>query len=123
MTPSSGPSVARFAAGLVGLFVVTTVGWMALWAAATTLLYGCAPVVVSSGSMAPALDVGDLVVVEPFHGQRIHTGTVVVFDDQAAGRSTIHRVVKVADDGTFTTRGDANPAADSTPLEIADVDA
>ena len=117
------PTVGRFAAGLVGLFVVTTVGGMGLWAATTTFLYGSAPVVVSSGSMAPALDVGDLVVVEPYHGQGIHTGTVVVFDDQAAGRSTIHRVVKVKDDGTFTTRGDANPTADSTPLELSEVDA
>ncbi len=117
------PTVGRFTAGLVGLFVLTTVGWMGLWAVATTFLYGSAPVVVSSGSMAPALDVGDLVVVEPYHGQRIHTGSVVVFDDQAAGRSTIHRVVEVAEDGTFTTRGDANPVADSAPLDIADVDA
>jgi len=121
--PRSGPSIGRFAAGLVGLFVLTTVGWMGMWAIATTFLYGSAPVVVSSGSMAPALDVGDLVVVEPFHGQRIHKGSVVVFDDQVAGRSIIHRVVEVGDGGTFTTRGDANPAADSTPLEVADIDA
>ena len=73
--------------------------------------------------MAPALDVGDLVVVEPYHGQRIHTGTVVVFDEDGSGRSIIHRVVEVADDGTFTTRGDANPVADSTPLEIGQIDA
>lgn len=121
--PGSAPTRGRFAAGLVGLFVVTTIGWMGLWAAATTLLYGSAPVAVSSGSMAPALDVGDLVVVEPYHGQRVRTGTVVVFDDPAGGRSTIHRVVEVADDGTFTTRGDANPVADSTPLERAEIDA
>ena len=117
------PTVGRFAAGLVGLFVVTALGWMTLWAAATMLLYGHGPVVVSSGSMAPALDVGDLVVVEPFHGQRLHEGSVVVFDDVAGGRSIIHRVVAVHPDGTFTTRGDANAAADSTPLERARIDA
>lgn len=117
------PTRGRFAAGLVGLFVVTTLAWMGAWAAATTFLYGSAPVVVSSGSMAPALDVGDLVVVEPYHGQRIRTGTVVVFDDPAGGRSTIHRVVEVGDDGTFTTRGDANRAADSAPLDRAEIDA
>ena len=71
--------------------------------------------------MAPALDVGDLVVVEPYHGQRIHTGTVVVFDED--GRSVIHRVVEVGDDGTFTTRGDANLVADPTPLALDQVDA
>lgn len=119
----TGPSISRFAAGLVGLFVLTTVGWMGLWAVVTAGMYGAAPVVVSSGSMAPALDVGDLVVVEPFHGQRIHKGSVVVFDDPVAGRSIIHRVVEVGDGGTFTTRGDANAAVDSTPLELADVDA
>ena len=117
------PTIGRFVAGLVGLFALTSVTWMGLWAAVTTVLYDSPPVVVVSGSMAPALDVGDLVVVEPYHGQRIHTGTVVVFDEDGSGRSIIHRVVEVADDGTFTTRGDANPVADSTPLEIGQIDA
>lgn len=124
MRPRAGrPTVGRFTAGLVGVFVLTTLGWMGAWAVVTTFLYGSPPVVVSSGSMAPALDVGDLVVVEPFHGQRIHKGSVVVFNEQVGGRSIIHRVVEVGDDGTFTTRGDANAAADSTPLELADIEA
>ena len=89
---------------------------MVLWGAATTLLYGQRPVVVSSGSMAPALDVGDLVVVEPYHGQTVYEGSVVVFDDEAGGRSIIHRVVDVHEDGTFTTGGDANRSHDSDPL-------
>lgn len=121
--PTRAPTVGRFAAGLVGLFLVTTLGWMALWGVATALLYGRGPVVVSSGSMAPALDVGDLVVVEPFHDQRLHEGAVVVFDDAASGHSLIHRVVDVHDDGTFTTRGDANRAVDSVPLERRSIDA
>lgn len=121
--PPRTPTAGRFAAGLVGLFVVTTLGWMAAWAVGSMLLYGHGPVVVSSGSMAPALDVGDLVLVEPFHGQRLHEGSVVVFDDGEGGRSTIHRVVDVHDDGTFTTRGDANAAADSTPLERSRIEA
>ncbi len=121
--PPRTPTAGRFAAGLVGLFVVTTLGWMALWAVGSMLLYGHGPVVVSSGSMAPALDVGDLVVVEPFHGQRLHEGSVVVFDDGEGDRSIIHRVVDVHRDGTFTTRGDANAAADSTPLERARIEA
>ncbi|MCB1002833.1 MAG: signal peptidase I [Acidimicrobiales bacterium] len=116
MGPSPTPTVGRFVAGLVGLFVVGTVGWMVLWGAATTLLYGQRPVVVSSGSMAPALDVGDLVVVEPYHGQTVYEGSVVVFDDEAGGRSIIHRVVDVHEDGTFTTGGDANRSHDSDPL-------
>lgn len=121
--PTRAPTVGRFAAGLVGLFVVTTLGWMALWGVATAMLYGRGPVVVSSGSMAPALDVGDLVVVEPFHDQRLHEGSVVVFDDEASGRSVIHRVVDVHDDGTFTTRGDANASADSAPLDRQRIEA
>ena len=121
--PTRAPTVGRFAAGLVGLFVVTTLGWMALWGVATALLYGRGPVVVSSGSMAPALDVGDLVVIEPFHDQRLHEGSVVVFDDEASGRSVIHRVVDVHDDGTFTTRGDANASADSAPLDRQRIEA
>lgn len=121
--PTRAPTVGRFAAGLVGLFVVTTLGWMALWGVATAMLYGRGPVVVSSGSMAPALDVGDLVVVEPFHDQRLHEGSVVVFDDEASGRSVIHRVVDVHDDGTFTTRGDANATVDSAPLDRRGIEA
>ena len=48
------PTIGRFVAGLVGLFALTSVTWMGLWAAVTTVLYDSPPVVVVSGSMAPA---------------------------------------------------------------------
>lgn len=110
------PSVGRFVAGLVGLFVCTSLVWMAVWAMAAAFVYGSFPVSVGSGSMAPALDTGDLVVVEPYHGQSLRRGSVVVFDDPAGSRSVIHRVVELHGDGSFTTKGDANASADSTPI-------
>ena len=96
---------------------------MALWAVGSMLLYGHGPVVVSS-AMAPALDVGDLVVVEPFHGQRLHEGSVVVFVRRRRGRPLHHPPGgDVHRDGTFTTRRGRQRGADSTPLERARIEA
>jgi signal peptidase I len=107
----------RFVAGLVGLFVTSTMAWLLLWAAASSLWQGSAPVLVASGSMGPSVRAGDLVVLEPYHSQEIAPGTVIRFDDPAGRGSLLHRVVEVEEDGTLRTKGDANAVVDSSAVD------
>jgi signal peptidase len=90
------------AAGLVGVLAV----------AGTLLATGDRVYVVRSGSMAPAIDTGDAVVVERIAPLDATPGQVVAFPDpDGSGRLLNHRVRSVRPDGDrvkFVTRGDAN---------------
>jgi signal peptidase I len=112
----------RFAAGLAGLAFAAGVAWLAALAVVLPLVVGWKSVVVTSGSMSPAIHRGDVVLGTPYDGRLLGPGTVVVFQDGERGRIT-HRIVARNDDGTYTTRGDANPGPDSTPLRPDQIEA
>ena len=69
--------------------------------------------VVSSGSMVPALQVYDIIVVRgnaPF--EQVEVGDIIVFDRPSDhDRVIVHRVAAITDDDPYTVRtlGDANP--------------
>jgi signal peptidase I len=70
--------------------------------------------VVMSGSMAPTLHPGDVVVVRPVDGAALTPGRVVLVDDpDVPGRLRMHRVAAV-EHGELRLRGDANPQDDGT---------
>jgi len=79
-------------------------------------------VVVASGSMQPALDVGDLVIVQGLNVTQIKEKDIIVFDltENNDTTRTIHRVVdiQILPNGTrsFTTKGDNNTSSDPTPV-------
>ena len=88
------------------------------------LLFGWRPYVVESGSMAPRIKVGDVILAAPEHDSKKLLGHVTVFHDPDAARAgTVksHRVVTINPDGTLTTKGDANPTADSVHLQPSEV--
>jgi signal peptidase len=70
--------------------------------------------IVRSGSMEPDIPTGSLVVIQPSHVYRI--GDVITFGpDTPTSVPTSHRIISERDaDGTtyYTTKGDANNAAD-----------
>lgn len=75
-------------------------------------------VVVASGSMSPALEVGDLVIVQGVSASEIRVGDIVVFESENS-ELNIHRVNKTqTSDGSllFITKGDANSNVDSSPV-------
>lgn len=124
MSPRGAPPLAtRRHAVARGLLAGTGAGVLALVLALAVLVVviprvtGGVPLTVRSGSMAPALPVGSLAVVLPVEPEDVRVGDVVTVlpypDDPTA---VTHRVVAVAhrQDGSrvFTTRGDANDAAD-----------
>ena len=72
---------------------------------------------IATGSMNPALSPGDLVAYAPIDVAELRTGDIIVFDNPASPGSTlVHRLVGFNGDGTFATKGDANPHNDSTPV-------
>ncbi|GGL05199.1 signal peptidase [Curtobacterium luteum] len=95
-------------AGLLGL---------ALWAAAPALI-GWQPTTVMTGSMAPRLAPGDVVVSRPVPPDEVRPGRILLADDpDVSGHLRMHRFVEEGPGGSIVTKGDANPQADSTPLE------
>lgn len=64
---------------------------------------------VSTGSMAPAIRVGDCVLVEKTPYQEVQPGDIVTYE--RLGTLVTHRVVEVTEEG-LVTQGDANPVAD-----------
>ena len=66
-------------------------------------------VAVTGGSMSPTIAAGDLIVITR-PPERIEVGMVLTME--VDGAVVTHRVVAVAPDGTFTTKGDANTARD-----------
>lgn len=105
----------RVAAGVTALIAVWAFVWLALWAVGPTVL-GWRPVVITSDSMRPAIETGDVVVGRPHSGTGLGAGTVIIFDPQDGRGLITHRIAGVNPDGTYITRGDANGVAESTPL-------
>jgi signal peptidase I len=72
---------------------------------------------VLSGSMAPQMQVGDLIVDEPARARDVRAGEIVTFRDPEGGRRLItHRVRSVVDSGgeiEFVTKGDKNNATET----------
>jgi len=97
--------------------VVATLLGLALWSAAPALL-GWHPTTVMTGSMAPRLAPGDVVVSRPVAPAEIRPGQILLADDpDQPGHLRMHRFVEPGPDGTVVTKGDANPQVDSTPIE------
>lgn len=72
-------------------------------------------VAVAGGSMSPALEFGDLVIIQGVPASSIQVEDIIVFDPPQGSR-TIHRVnrTETLPNGTiqFKTKGDANPNED-----------
>ncbi|XBB69234.1 signal peptidase I [Nocardioides sp. WV_118_6] len=87
---------------------------------------GSTPYTVMTGSMRPDFPPGTLVVVKPVATDDIRAGDVITYQRES-GRSTVvtHRVTAIGNrlDGekVFTTRGDANGAADPAPVREVQV--
>lgn len=90
-----------------GGFVLTT-----MLAGAIPLALGDRSYVVRSGSMAPTIDTGDVVVAEPISPLDAEVGQVVTFDNpEADGALTTHRAIAIDRHGNevrFITKGDSN---------------
>jgi signal peptidase I len=99
-----------------GCFSVAGFGCGLVLALALPLAFGARPLTVLSGSMEPALGVGDVSVVKRISPLDARPGDVVTFrDPDGGGRLITHRVRTMRVRGgsvAFVTRGDANNASE-----------
>lgn len=87
-----------------------------LWAF-TPILVGWTPVVITSGSMTPMVQPGDIVVTSPVDDPAtLALGDVVTYRRPGNDRRVTHRIHSIGDDGVLRTKGDANQHPDSDPL-------
>lgn len=114
-------STLRLTAGIIGRCWL----WFLAACMAVTLvpiLFGWQSYVIITGSMEPGISAGDVVLTSPHHDPGTLLGRVVSFEDPGRpGEVLTHRVVSINDDGTLTTKGDANPTVDSVPVPIESV--
>lgn len=109
--------LARFWAGVMAGFVLVVGGTLLALALIPTLFGVVSATVVGSGSMAPALRVGDVVLLDHVDARAstLESPTVVLADDPGRDRPLLHRIVGTSPDGLgYVTKGDANPEKDST---------
>jgi signal peptidase len=100
-----------------------SLGWLGAGAAVAVLVavawivpFGGRSLSVMSGSMAPAIETGDVVVSHGVSPLDIRRGDVITFRDPTdAGRLITHRVKEVriaGGEAAFVTKGDANNSAE-----------
>ena len=80
-------------------------------------LFGLRLYSVQSGSMSPAIDVGDMLVSRPFDASKINEGDVITFapDLSTPTYTVTHRVVSIdRANKQITTKGDANTTPDES---------
>ena len=84
------------------------------------ILFGWRPYVVESGSMAPRINVGDVVlgVTRARPVRRCSVTSRSSTTRTSPARSRRHRVVAIDDDGLLVTKGDANPTTDSQHVPV-----
>lgn len=105
----------RHTAALLARTVLATLAGLLVWSVLPAVV-GWQPTVVLSGSMAPAIRTGDVVVTRDVPPGELRPGHVLLAEDPSGGGGLLlHRYDSVAD-GAIVLRGDANDAPDSAPV-------
>ncbi len=74
-------------------------------------VFGYSTAVVISGSMAPTINVEDMVIIKKFDDYKV--GDIISFTN---GKSRVtHRIIEITPDG-YITQGDANNSKDIAPI-------
>lgn len=114
-----------------GIFarIISVIEWILLLAAAGLLAYifvctarGKAATVfgynvlhVITGSMEPTISEDDYILVQKTDIAGLKPDDIIAYyseDPEIRGKLVIHRIIEIHEDGTFVTKGDANPISD-----------
>jgi signal peptidase I len=91
-----------------------------LTAALLPYVLGWRTTVVVSGSMEPAVHVGDVILFDHEAAATLKPGRIILFDDpNRPGQLISHRLYGWRPDGTLITKGDANPKPDSASVRTS----
>jgi signal peptidase len=81
--------------------------------------------VVSSESMVPTLNVGDIILVRGINPSEVTTGTIIIFHSpNSYDMAIVHRVIQVENEGNsiyFRTKGDNNGGPDGWRVPAANL--
>ncbi len=80
-------------------------------------VFGVSPVVVLSGSMSPAFEAGDMILIQKTDPYTLKVNDVICYLEEES--AVTHRIMEIQQqDGTllYVTQGDANNAEDATPV-------
>lgn len=106
-------SALTFMGWVLGTYLVSMMAWVLIpW-----LALGWSPLLITSGSMAPLIQTGDVVLVDP--DGHPDPGSVIGFHSD--GTVVVHRVLDESGDEALITKGDANILEDSSPVELSSV--
>lgn len=114
----NSPVVRYLVLVILAIFIGVNVFWMNashLAGNAVPMPFGIGASVVLSGSMEPALSVGDLLIIR--EQEHYEVGSIVVY--QSGNMPVVHRIVDLTGE-SVTTRGDANNMSDE-PIPITAV--
>ena len=80
-------------------------------------LLGYSPFVVTSGSMEPSIPAASAVYVKPVSFDALREGMVITFSLPSGNTVVTHRITGISRlERKITTKGDANPADDASPV-------
>ena len=80
--------------------------------------FGHATLIVTTGSMAGTIEEGDMIAISKADDYKI--GDIVTFLAAGDTTPTTHRIIRVQD-GKYYTKGDANNAEDTHPIEKSEI--
>ncbi len=99
--------------------VLTVVAWLAvdkfIIGSPVPSMFGYATLTIETGSMSGTIEEGDMILIKDTGEYKI--GDIVTFLQEGDKIPTTHRIINYDSNGDFITRGDANNAADTTPVK------
>lgn len=81
-------------------------------------VFGKSVLKVVTGSMEPSIRVGEYIIVEKTDTDALAEGDIISFysdQDDIMDKLVTHRIIGKNDDGSYITKGDANPTEDRVP--------
>ena len=82
-------------------------------------LFGTSVLHVVTGSMEPTISVDDFIMVKKTDVSKLKEKDIIAFYSESPdtkGLMVIHRIIRVNEDGTFVTKGDANTLEDAVAV-------
>lgn len=79
---------------------------------------------VVTGSMEPSIHTGDYIIVKETEISELEVGDIITFysdQEDIRGKLVTHRIAAINEDGSFETKGDANPIEDRVSASPAKV--
>lgn len=80
--------------------------------------FGTSTLIVTTGSMSGTIEDGDMIIVK--RADEYKVGDIITFIQAGDSVPTTHRIIRITD-GRFYTKGDANNAEDTRPLDKSEI--